>query len=180
MDYLMLELHMSNLRSWPAEKAGVVCVTFCKTQVMQPLEADCWIGDSLCCHWQGSLDVNLTASIKKFCHPCSSSIMLNPLSPHASSSFLLLLCLIFFLLTFSSCSPPPQALHSVVDCGFQHNLPLFSTVSDHCLPVFILSSQELLIIHGAVYQAQANFTSTLFQKIILLILEDLLINSWGI
>jgi hypothetical protein len=67
--------------------------------------------------------------------------MLHLLSPHSPSSFLLLLLRLILptLLSTSSSVPPPQVLESVVDLGFQYNLPLFSMVSGHCLPVFTLS-----------------------------------------
>jgi len=47
----------------------------------------------------------------------------------------------YFCVPFSSSfppppPPPPQALKSVMNLGFQDNLPPFPTVSDHCLPAF--------------------------------------------
>ena len=38
----------------------------------------------------------------------------------------------------ASFSSPAQMLQSVVDLGFQYNLPSFVTVSDHCLPIFLI------------------------------------------
>ena len=66
--------------------------------------------------------------------------------------YTLCLILLYFLPSSSSSSSPPplHTLHSVMDFGFQHELPSFPTVSGHCLTIFIpttLKSSSTLSFH---------------------------------
>ena len=111
----------------------VLLLATCRTVTSQnPL----CISDKHCCRRQGSFGVNLAPGIERFCHPCSNSAI-----PIFFFFFLFFLFFLFFFFFFSSSYSfsllvllrlHRLLLNSVVELGFQYNLPPFPTLSPLC------------------------------------------------